>query len=887
MLVVTVTAGGLLLEGRTHALFTDQPPLPANTFATADCFGRTWYLHNNPTPPTANTASQAVLSTDWNSPTATTLYNYDTDRDGDSGLGVSKGGSGASETDATKMQVWRTAAMGDGGCLVGSVTVTLWAAIKDYSQSVAGEVFVYLRDYNGSSHTEIGNGSVVQANWQGGSGSFVQAATTILGLDYTIPAGNMLEVKVIVGDSSGDTMWFAYDTTAYPTRVASLTSCTGIITNPTGLVATPDNTQVSLDWNDNTDSGLVGYNVYRSTTTGGPYSKINGTVVVPSAYVDTGVSNGTTYYYVVAAVHECGNESGPSGEASATPQDFPPAVPTNLGATPDNAKVDLNWNDNGESDLAGYNVYRSTTQGGPYSKVNGSLVTVSNYTDTGLTNGTTYYYTVTAEDNGTNESGYSNEASATPVDLVPAAPTGLAATPADTQVGLNWNDNGESDLAGYNVYRSTTQGGPYTKINGPLVGVSDYTDTGLTNGTTYYYVVTAEDNAAQESGYSSEVNATPQAVPPAAPSNLGATPDNAKVDLNWDDNGEPDLAGYNVYRSTTLGGPYTKINGPLVGVSNYTDTSVSNGTTYYYVVTAENATLESGYSNEASATPQDLPPAAPTGLAAVRGHTKVDLDWNDNGESDLAGYNVYRSTTQGGPYTKVNGSLVTVSDYTDTGLTNGTTYYYVITAEDNGTNESGYSNEASAIPNCAGRIWYLHNNPTPPVGDTASQANLSLDLAAPTAATLYNYDTDRDSSEGRFIDKGGSGATETDLGKHQAWRTAALTNGGCLVGSVTFNFWAAIKDYGDGKEGEVVVYLRDYNGSSYTEIGNGTEFRADWQSGSGSFVQATITITGLNYTIAAGNMLEVKVIVGGSSGDSMWFAYDTTSYTTNLDDPEG
>ena len=73
--------------------------------------------------------------------------------------------------------------------------------------------------------------------------------------------------------------------------------------------------------------------------------------------------------------------------------------------------------------------------------------------------------------------------------------------------------------------------------------------------------------------------------------------------------------------------------------------------------------------------------------AAVRGHTKVDLDWNDNGESDLAGYNMYRSTTQGGPYTKVNGSLVTVSDYADTGLTNGTTYYYVVTAEDSGTNE--------------------------------------------------------------------------------------------------------------------------------------------------------------------------------------------------------
>ena len=116
-------------------------------------------------------------------------------------------------------------------------------------------------------------------------------------------------------------------TTSYPTRVSSLTSCTGIISNPSGLVATPDNAQVSLDWNDNSDTGLVGYNVYRSTTTGGPYSKINGPVVVPSAYVDTGVSNGTTYYYVVAAVHECGNESGPSGEASTIPVDLVPATP--------------------------------------------------------------------------------------------------------------------------------------------------------------------------------------------------------------------------------------------------------------------------------------------------------------------------------------------------------------------------------------------------------------------------------------------------------------------------------------------------------------------------------------------------------------------------------
>ena len=89
-------------------------------------------------------------------------------------------------------------------------------------------------------------------------------------------------------------------------------------------------------------------------------------------------------------------------------------------------------------------------------------------------------------------------------------------------------------------------------------------------------------------------------------------------------------------------------------------------------------------------------PAAPTGLCAVAGDTQASVDWNGNTEPDLAGYNVYRSTTSGGLYTEIDNT--TVSDYTDTGLANGTTYYYVVTALDTSSNESGYSNEASATP---------------------------------------------------------------------------------------------------------------------------------------------------------------------------------------------
>jgi len=94
----------------------------------------------------------------------------------------------------------------------------------------------------------------------------------------------------------------------------------------------------------------------------------------------------------------------------------------------------------------------------------------------------------------------------------PANPTGLAASAGDGTVSLDWNNNGEADLAGYRVYRSTSSGGGYSDISG-LIGGSAYNDNSVSNGTTYYYVVTAEDNSGNESGSSSEASATPSGSP--------------------------------------------------------------------------------------------------------------------------------------------------------------------------------------------------------------------------------------------------------------------------------------------------------------------------------------------------------------------------------------
>jgi hypothetical protein len=125
----------------------------------------------------------------------------------------------------------------------------------------------------------------------------------------------------------------------------------------------------------------------------------------------------------------------------------------------------------------------------------------------------------------------------------------------------------------------------------------------------------------------------------------------------------------------------------------------------------------------------NVAPAAPTGLSAISGIGIVILNWNNNTETDLAGYNIYRSTTSGSGYVKLNNSLLNSSDYNDTNVSNGTTYYYVATAVDTGGLESIYSGEVSSTPSnpASGtgsllREWWL-NIPGDQPGDLTADVN--------------------------------------------------------------------------------------------------------------------------------------------------------------------
>jgi len=243
---------------------------------------------------------------------------------------------------------------------------------------------------------------------------------------------------------------------------------------------------------------------------------------------------------------------------------------------------------------------------------------------------------------------------------------------------------------------------------------------------------------------------------PLAPTGLAAAAANAQVNLTW--NTSSGATGYYVKRSASSGSE-TQIAAP--STTAYTDNAVSNGTKYYYLVSAVNSAGESANSAEVSATPTApiTPPAVPTGLQATAGNAQVNLTWNAS--AGATNYHLKRSTTAGSGYTQIGAPAT--ANFADSGLANGTTYYYVVTAVDT-AGESGNSNQASATPINAAVDVTITIDPakTKPIspyiyginfysGNPGVSPLLTFDRAGGNRWTAYNWETNASNAGGDYI----------------------------------------------------------------------------------------------------------------------------------------
>ncbi len=400
----------------------------------------------------------------------------------------------------------------------------------------------------------------------------------------------------------------------------------------------------------------------------------------------------------------------------------PPAAPTGLAATGSFGAVILDWDSNAEDDLANYNVYRAESAGGPYDLL-AEAVTASAYTDMDVVNGTEYFYVATAVDGSGNESDEGAEGSATP-NVPPEL--GAAAFPH----GLLFEENGvlpsvEGAADGWMEDAAWNQNDPdpptLTVFDGRLIfgsvlggqqSITMQADSAWANEIDSSTSYTFEVSLRIVAGSGDNPGATLWFANGATRMILLVGTNGVSTLLNGtpldDSDNSADFVTIRVGYDAVTGLYYVWRDGVLIGDALPDEGGAANGRTAVFLVDCCSSVEVAGEFDHVYWTagglfsPDSTAPADPTGLAAVAGSAQVALDWEDNDESDLAGYDVLRSESAGGPYDAI--AFTASSEFVDNSVVNSVTYFYVIAAIDTSGNASGVSSEADATPITSGGL---------------------------------------------------------------------------------------------------------------------------------------------------------------------------------------
>ncbi len=455
-----------------------------------------------------------------------------------------------------------------------------------------------------------------------------------------------------------------------------------------------------------------------------------------------------------------------------------PTAPSGVAASAGDQQAAVFWNaptSDGGSPITGYTI----TPVGPSGALTPTTVGAAATTAivTGLTNGVSYAFTVTAT-NAVGTSAVATSAAVIPAGA-PSAPASVSAGGGDQQATVSWTapaSDGGAPITGYTV----TPIGPGGALTSIVVGgaTTSTVVTGLTNGVPYTFSVTAANDAAGSTATSSG-SVTPAGAP-GAPTGLSTVGGDQQVTVSWSapaDNGSP-ITGYTV----TPIGPSGALTPVSVGTGSTiaTVTGLTNGTAYTFDVTATNNAGTSAVAVSSSVTPAGVA-LAPTGVSAAGGDQQATVFWTapaGDGGAPLTGYTITPIGPAAPPPVMVDSVTTGV---VITGLTDGASYTFTVTAENSvGSSPGSASNAVTPA--------------APPVSDTAPTAPLAPSAAVGPSAgqatvTWAAPSTDGGSPISSYTLSELSGATVVGTWDLPATTTSFTVTG--LITGATYSFTIA------------------------------------------------------------------------------------------------
>ncbi len=571
-------------------------------------------------------------------------------------------------------------------------------------------------------------GSILSSNVAGGGGgsSLASAYLGSAAIAVLPGTGGVQLPGLVASDGATGSVTLTFDGLAVPGA-------------PTGVSATAGNGQASVSFTAPASDGGSAITSYTVTASPG-----GATATCPgSPCVVTGLTNGTSYTFTVHATNANGDSPESSASSAVTPA-TPPGAPTGASATAGDGQASVSFTapaSDGGSAVTSYTV--TSSPGGLTATCPGSPCVV-----TGLTNGTSYTFTVHAT-NAVGDSAESSASSAVTPVSVPGAPTGVSAQPGDGQASVSFTapaDSGGLPITSYTV--TASPGGLTATCPGSPCVV-----TGLTDGTSYTFTVHAT-NSEGDSAESSASSAVTPAALPGAPTGASATAGNGQATVSFTapaSDGGSAITSYTVTASP--GGKTATCPG-----SPCTVTGLTGGTSYTFTVHATNAIGDSPESAASSAVIPVGPPAKPSGVDLTPGDSQIGVSFPvpaSNG-SAITGYEV---STDGGlswstlTTTVANGTVTG----TVTGLVNGTAYQVQVRAVN--VNGPGAGSTSQSVTPAT--------TPDAPSGVTATggpgQASVSFTAPASTGGSAVTSYTVTSSPDGKTATCPGSPCVVTGL----------------------------------------------------------------------------------------------------------------------------